>query len=155
MGGNRKTGLDLLRECVAHGTITAVESWTVLTLFLRHDARYAEAIVVQQGLAAEYPHDYLFRLEVANLTKDSGNGPGAIAIYKTVAGRWAEAGLLRRSLAWQLQLAYFGLADTERGQNDIQDAAEHYLEGVKAAETPVTGCASVLSSMPGRCSTPV
>lgn len=125
VGGNRKTGLDLLRECVAHGTITAVESRTVLSLFLRHDARYAEAIVVQQGLAAEYPHDYLFRLEVANLTKDSGNGPGAIAIYKTVLADAQKPGYF---VDPRLQLAYFGLADTERGQNDIQDAAEHYLE---------------------------
>jgi hypothetical protein len=31
------------------------------------------------------------------------------------------------------QLAYFGLADTQRGQNDIADAAENY---VKAAELP-------------------
>jgi len=28
----------------------------------------------------------------------------------------------------RLQLAYFGLADTERGQNDVQDAAKHYLD---------------------------
>jgi tetratricopeptide (TPR) repeat protein len=125
VGGNRQTGLNLLKECAAHGTITAVESRTVLSLFLRHDARYAEAIVVQQGLAAEYPHDYLFRLEVANLTKDSGNGPGAIAIYKTVLADAHKPGYF---IDVRLQLAYFGLADTERGQNNIQDAAEHYLE---------------------------
>ena len=33
----------------------------------------------------------------------------------------------------RLQMAWFGLADTERGQNDIADAAEGY---VKAAEQP-------------------
>ena len=30
-------------------------------------------------------------------------------------------------------MAWFGLADTERGQNDITDAAKHYLE---AADQP-------------------
>ena len=125
VGGNRQTGLNLLRECAAHGTITAVESRTILSLFLRHDARYAEAVVVQRGLATEYPHDYLFRLEEANLTKDSGNGPGAIAIYKAVLADTQKPGYF---IDPRLQLAWFGLADTERGQNDIQDAAQHYLE---------------------------
>ena len=125
VGGNRETGLKLLRECAAHGTITAVESRTVLSLFLRHDARYAEAIVVQHGLAVEYPRDYLFRLEEANLTKDSGNGPGAIAIYKSVLADADKPGYF---IDPRLQMAWFGLADTERGQNHIQDAAQHYLE---------------------------
>jgi tetratricopeptide (TPR) repeat protein len=125
VGGNRETGLNLLKECVAHGTITSVESRTVLSLFLRHDGRYAEAIVVQHGLAVEYPHDYLFRLEEANLTKDSGNGPGAIAIYQAVLADGRKPGYF---IDPRLQLAYFGLADTQRGQNNIQDAAKNYLE---------------------------
>ena len=125
VGGNREAGLKLLRECAAHGTITAVESRTVLSLFLRHDARYQEAIVVQHGLATEYPRDYLFRLEEANLTKDSGNGPGAIAIYKSVL---ADANKPGYFIDPRLQMAWFGLADTERGQNDIKDAAQHYLQ---------------------------
>ena len=124
VGGNREKGLNLLRDCVAHGTITAVESRTVLSLFLRHDARYAEAIVVQRGLAQQYPHDFLYRLEEANLTKDSGNGPAAIAIYKAVLDDTRKPGYF---IAPRPQLAWFGLADTERGQNLIQDAAQHYL----------------------------
>jgi hypothetical protein len=125
VSGNREKGLNMLRECAAHGTITAIESRTVLSLFLRHDARYAEAVAVQHGLAVEYPHDYLFRLEEANLTKDSGNGPGAIAMYRAVLADTAKPGYF---IEPRLQLAWFGLADTERGQNDIQSAAQHYLE---------------------------
>ena len=124
VSGNREKGLDLLRDAAAHGTITAVESRTTLSLFLRHDARYAEAIVVQHGLAVEYPRDYLFRLEEANLTKDSGNGPGAIVIYKAVLSDARKPGYF---IDPRLQMAWFGLADTERGQNQMQDAAQHYL----------------------------
>ncbi|WP_255550709.1 TTC39/IML2 family protein [Granulicella sp. dw_53] len=124
VSGNREKGLQLLREAAAHGTITAVESRTTLSLFLRHDARYAEALVVQHGLASEYPRDYLFRLEEANLTKDSGNGPAAIAIYKAVLADARKPGYF---IDPRLQMAWFGLADTERGQNQIRDAAQHYL----------------------------
>ena len=130
VNGNRERGLALLREAAAHGTITAVESRTVLSLFLRHDARYQEALVVQRGLAEEFPHNYLFRLEEANLTKDAGNGPTAIATYKAVL---ADAAKPNYFIDPRLQLAWFGLADTERGQNNIQNAATHYLQ---AAQQP-------------------
>ncbi len=130
VGGNKERGLTLLREAAAHGVITAVESRTVLSLFLRHDGRYPEALVVQRGLAMQYPHNYLFRLEVANLTKDEGNGPEAIALYKGVLADAAKPGYF---IDPRRQLAYFGLADTQRGQNDIADAAENYA---KAAAEP-------------------
>jgi tetratricopeptide (TPR) repeat protein len=130
VGGNKEKGLTLLRQSAAHGVVTSVESRTVLSLFLRHDARYPEALVVQHGLAEQYPHDYLFRLEEANLTKDEGNGPGAIALYKQVL---TDAGRPGYFIDPRLQMAWFGLADTERGQNDIADAAENY---VKAADQP-------------------
>ncbi len=130
VGGNKEKGLTLLRESAAHGVVTSVESRTVLSLFLRHDARYPEALVVQRGLAEQYPHDYLFRLEEANLTKDEGNGPGAIALYKQVLADAARPGYF---VDPRPQMAWFGLADTQRGQNNIADAAENY---VKAADQP-------------------
>jgi tetratricopeptide (TPR) repeat protein len=128
VGGNKERGLALLRESAAHGVVTKVESRTVLSLFLRHDARYPEALGVQHGLAVEYPHNYLFRLEEANLTKDEGNGPGAIELYKVVLGDAGRPGYFADP---RVQMAWFGLADTQRGQNDVADAAENYQ---KAAE---------------------
>jgi tetratricopeptide (TPR) repeat protein len=130
VGGNKQKGLDMLRESAANGVVTNVSSRTVLSLFLRHDARYPEALAVQHGLAVEFPHDYLFRLEEANLTKDAGNGPGAIAIYRQVLADAAKPGYFVDA---RLQMVWFGLADTERGQNDIFDAANDYLN---AAEQP-------------------
>jgi hypothetical protein len=129
-GGNKERGLTMLRDCVAHGTITAVESRTVLSLFLRHDGRYPEALTVQRGLAKEFPHNYLFRLEEANLTKDEGSGPAAITLYKEVLADSAKRGYFTEP---RQQLAWFGLADTQRGQNETAEAADSYL---KAAEQP-------------------
>jgi hypothetical protein len=130
VGGNKEKGLELLKESAAHGTVTDVDSRTVLSLFLRHDGRYPEAVQVQHGLATEYPHDYLFRLEEGNLTKDEGHGPAAIAIYKQVLEDAQKPGYFADP---RLQLVYFGLADTQRGQNDVADAARNYLN---AAEQP-------------------
>jgi hypothetical protein len=125
VGGNKEKGLALLRIAAAKGAVTSVQARTTMSLFLRHDARYPEALAVQHGLATEFPHDYLFRLEEANLAKDKGDGPGAIAIYKQVLEDAAKPGYF---VDPRLQMAWFGLADTERGQNDIADAAKHFLE---------------------------
>jgi tetratricopeptide (TPR) repeat protein len=125
VGGNKQQGLDNLRQAIAHGVVTPVESRTVLSLFLRHDGRYAEALVVQRGLAQEFPHDYLFRLEVANLLKDEGHGLEAIAEYKKVIEDAQQPGYF---VDPRLQMAWFGMADTQRGYNDIKDAAAGYMQ---------------------------
>ena len=130
VGGNKQRGLDLLKEAADKGVVTNVQARTTLSLFLRHDGRYPEALNVQHGLAQQYPHDYLFRLEEANLTKDEGHGPEAIAIYKAVLASARTPGYF---VDPRLQLAWFGMADTERGQNMIPEAAKHYLE---AADQP-------------------
>ncbi len=131
VGGNKEKGLRLVRIAAEKGVATSVEARTTLSLFLRHDGRYPEALVVQHGLAEQYPHDYLFRLEEANLTKDKGDGPGAIAIYKVVLADAKKPGYF---VDPRLQMAWFGLADTERGQNDVADAAQHYLEAARQPE---------------------
>lgn len=131
VGGNKERGLKLLRISAEKGIITSVESRTTLSLFLRHDARYSEALAVQHGLAQQFPHDYLFRLEEANLAKDRGDGMGAIPIYKQVIEDARKPGYF---VDPRLQMALFGLADTERGQNLVADAAKHYLE---AASQPI------------------
>ncbi len=130
IGGNKEQGLNLLRDTATHGTATRVESQTALSLFLRHDHRYPEAYAVARGLAMQYPHDFLFRLEEANLMKDAGHGPEAIAIYQRVLDDAAMPGYFAEA---RLQLAYFGLAETQRGQNNVRGAADSYL---KASQQP-------------------
>ncbi len=122
--GSKQQGIDLLKDAAAHGVVTGVESRTALSLFLRHDARYAEALTVQRGLAEQYPHDYLFRLEVANLMKDGGQGMAAVREYEAVL---ADAQKRNYFIDPRLQMAYFGLADTQRGQNMVREAAANYV----------------------------
>jgi tetratricopeptide (TPR) repeat protein len=125
VGGNKQQGIADLKEAIAHGVVTSVESRTILSLFLRHDGRYPEALVVQRGLADQYPHDYLYCLEVANLLKDEGQGLEAMAAYKQVISDAQKPGYFTDP---SLQLAWFGLADTQRGYNDIKAAAFGYTQ---------------------------
>jgi len=128
VSGSKEQGLNLLRDAGAHGVVTSVESRTALSLFLRHDARYPEALAVQRGLAEQYPHDYLFRLEVANLMKDGGQGMVAVYEYQAVLADAAKKGFF---IDPRLQMAYFGLADTQRGQNMVKEAADNYLQAAQ------------------------
>jgi tetratricopeptide (TPR) repeat protein len=131
--GDKAKGLALLRDCANRGVITSVESRTTLMIFLRHEARYQEAIQVAQSLDAEFPHDYLFALEVANLQKDAGNGPAAIREYRSVLNQANKAGYYPNM---HPELAWFGLAETLRGQNDKSGAMQAFRQ---AEAQPMTG----------------
>ena len=124
VAGSKEKGLALLRECEENGTLTKVPSMTALSLFLRHDARYPEALAVAHKLAEMYPNNFLFRLEQGNLTKDAGRGPEAIRVYRVVLADAAKPGYFADA---RLQLPYFGLAETERGQGDIEGALRDYM----------------------------
>ncbi len=130
--GSKGTGMALLQDSSAHGVITSVESRTAMMLFLRREAKYPQAGEIARSLAQQYPHDFLFSLEEANLSKDAGDGPKAIVQYRSVVDSAKRPGYFPES---HLELAYFGLADTLRGQKRYSESAETYRE---AAYLPTT-----------------
>jgi tetratricopeptide (TPR) repeat protein len=132
VGGNKQEGLADLRKSAAQGTVTPIESRTILSLFLRHDAQYPAALEVQRSLQKEYPHNYIFCLEVANLLKDEGHGLEAIAAYKQVLDDAKKPGYFVNP---HFQLAWFGMADTERGYNMIKEAAYGYSQAASQADS--------------------
>jgi tetratricopeptide (TPR) repeat protein len=121
--GSKSKGIEDLREAGAHGVISSVEARTALGLFLRREARYDEAIAVTRSLTEQYPRDFLFRLELANLTKDAGEGKDAIAQYRQLLEQAKKPGYFPSA---HLELAWFGLADTLQGQKNYAEAAEAY-----------------------------
>ena len=130
--GSKSKGIEDLRDAGAHGVITSVDARTALGFFLRREARYDEAIAVTQSLTDEYPRDFLFRLELANLTKDAGRGQVAIEQYQQLLEAAKRPGFY---LSAHLELAWFGLADTLAGQKKYAEAAEAYDQ---AAAQPTT-----------------
>lgn len=123
----------MLRDDGNRGVTTSVEARTVIALFLRREGKYDDAIKVVQGLENQYPHDYLFWLEEANLRKDAGQGMTAVAAYRQVLADNAKPHYFAQA---RLELAYFGLGDALRGQRHYAEAAQSYEE---AAETRNVG----------------
>jgi tetratricopeptide (TPR) repeat protein len=131
--GSKSTGLAMLTDAGEHGVISSMEARTSMALFLRRESKYPEAIKVVEGLEKQYPHDFLFCLEEANLRRDAGEGMVAVTTYRNVLADAARPGYFP---AAQLELAYFGLGDALRGQRHYDEAAQSFE---KAASAPNVG----------------
>jgi tetratricopeptide (TPR) repeat protein len=131
--GTKSKGLAMLEDAGDHGVVTSVEARTAIALFLRREAKYKQAIEVVRSLKKQYPHDFLFCLEEANLRKDDGQGMAAVDAYRQIIvdnnrnGYFAEA---------KLELVDYGLGDALRGQRHYGEAAQSYEH---AAWTPQAG----------------
>ena len=131
--GSKSKGLELLQDAAKRGVTTNVEARTVIALFLRREGKYKEAIEVVRSLKSQYPRDFLFCLEEANLRKDDGEGMAAVEAYRQIL---TDATKPRYFAEARLELAYFGLGDALRGQRHYAEAAQAYEE---AAWTKGTG----------------
>ncbi|MFP5226747.1 MAG: tetratricopeptide repeat protein [Acidobacteriota bacterium] len=130
--GSKTTGLALLRDDADRGVITRVEAKTSMMLFLRREAKYEGAVQIAKGLVEEYPHDYLFLLEQANLQKDGGDGMVAVETYQRLIEDAKKPGYYPNA---HLELAYFGLGDSLRGQKRYPEAVQAYREGALQSTT--------------------
>jgi hypothetical protein len=131
--GSKSTGMALLDDAANRGVLTRVEARTVIALFLRREAKYQQAIQVVLILKNQYPRDYLFCLEEANLRKDAGEGMAAVTAYRQILADSARPGYFASA---RLELADFGLGDALRGQRHYAEAAQAYEQ---AAGTPGVG----------------
>jgi len=130
--GSKAHGMDLLNDAGNRGVMETVEARTVIALFLRREGRYKEAIQVVRGLKSQYPRDFLFCLEEANLRKDAGEGMGAVDAYREIVLNSAKPGYFAEA---RLELAYFGLGDALRGQRHYAESAQAYEQAAAGMKT--------------------
>ena len=128
--GSKSKGLDMLADAGRRAIGTSVESRTVTALFLRREGRYKEAVAVVRSLKDQYPHDFLFCLEEANLRRDAGEGMGAVDAYRQIVADSAKPGYFAEA---RLELAYFGLGDALRGQRHYAEAAQAFEQAAFTA----------------------
>jgi len=147
MSGSKNRGLEMLYDDGNRGVITSVEARTVAALFLRREGRYKEAIQVVRTLKNQYPRDYLFHLEEANLRKDAGEGMAAVEAYRQILADNSKPNYFTQA---RLELTYFGLGDALRGQRHNGEAAQAYEQAAESANvSPELKIRSFLSA--GEC----
>lgn len=131
LSGSKEKGLAYLREVAKAGGENSVDAKIMLSLFLRREHQYDEALGYLRELAAKYPHNHLFPTEVANLLRASGQLAEAEAEYRKVwqNGREGKYGNLH------YELAAWGLGELLRSKKDLNGAAAAY-ELVNQAPNP-------------------
>jgi tetratricopeptide (TPR) repeat protein len=122
MSGSKKKGMDYLYEGGRSNGETSVDARVALALFLRREGRYNDALEIMRTLSTQYPRNFIFGLEEANLLKDAGLGQESIAAYIRLlengkAGMYADP---------HLERAAFGLAEAMKGQRQVPQALKEY-----------------------------
>jgi tetratricopeptide (TPR) repeat protein len=147
MSGSKARGLEMLRDDGNRGFTTNIEARTVSSLFLRREAKYKDAIQVVRSLKDQFPRNYLFCLEEANLRKDAGEGMGAVQAYRDILTNSEKPGYF---VSARLELAYFGLGDALRGQRLNAEAALAFEQAAMTANvSPELKIRSLLAA--GQC----
>jgi hypothetical protein len=131
LSGSKEKGLNYLRDVAKTAGENSVDAKVILTLFLRREHQYDEALGYMRELSARYPHNHLFPTEAANLERAAGRLPEAEAEYRKVweNGREGKYGNLH------YELAAWGLGELLRSKKDLNGAAAAY-ELVNEAPNP-------------------
>lgn len=124
LSGNKKKGIQYLYDAGAAGGETSVDSRIALSLFLRREQRYPEALKLVGGLCDDFPRNFLFRLEDANLLNAAGHGPEAVAAFRKIVAD-NQAGLFAQGQT-RMGMVHYGLAEALRGQKQYEEAAREY-----------------------------
>ena len=113
------------------GGENANDAKVMLTLFLRREHKYDEALGYMEELSAKYPKNHLFPTELANLLRSAGRLPEAESMYRKVwqNGRDGKYGNLH------YEMAAWGLGELLRSKKDLAGAAAAY-ELVNQAPNP-------------------
>jgi tetratricopeptide (TPR) repeat protein len=142
MTGSKKRGLEYLTEVANANGETSVDARIAMALFLRREARYEDAIKIEQGLVTQYPKNFLFALEEANLLKDAGRAAEAMIVY----GRILEYSRAGKYTDPHAERAAFGFAEVLRGQRRSEAALEHYQSALAGITEPEIRLRALLSA---------
>lgn len=131
LSGSKEKGLEYLREVARGEGENSVDAKVILSLFLRREHHYDEALGYMKDLSARYPRNHLFPTEVANLERAAGQLDDAAAMYRKIwqNGRAGKYGNLH------YEMAAWGLGELLRSKKDLVGAAEAY-EWVNQAPNP-------------------
>ena len=131
LSGSKEKGLEYLREVAQGGGENSVDAKVILSLFLRREHKYDEAIGYMQDLTVRYPKNHLFPTEVANLERAAARLDEAEAMYRKVwqNGREGKYGNLH------YEMAAWGLGELLRSKKELAGAAAAY-ELVNQAPNP-------------------
>jgi tetratricopeptide (TPR) repeat protein len=130
LSGSKEKGLEYLREVANANCEVSVDAQVMLSLFLRREHRYAEALPVMTGLEEHYPGNLLFALEVGNLLRANGRTAEAAEVYRKI---WQQ-GREGHYPGLHYEMAALSLGDLLRNQKDYGGATAAYDQVGQASD---------------------
>jgi tetratricopeptide (TPR) repeat protein len=122
LSGSKDKGLQYLRDVANANCESRVDAEVILSLFLRREHRFSEALPIMAGLAPLYPHNMLFALEEGNLLRAVGRNQEAAAVYRRI---W-QTGREGHYAGLHYEMAALALGDLLRSEKDYSGAAAAY-----------------------------
>lgn len=83
--GDKDGGIRMIEEVAEKGLNNRTDARVLLAAVYRRERHSAKAVPMLEGLIAEYPRNYLFRLELAQMYGDLGEREKALATIDAVA----------------------------------------------------------------------
>jgi tetratricopeptide (TPR) repeat protein len=126
MRGSKAKGLVLLGQAVAGNGEESIDASTILALFLARDSRYDEALKLLQRDYANFPHNFIFGLAVADLLNAAGKHDEAIAAYRQLFAL-GKKGFFPDA---RVERAAYSLGQALRGEKNYPAAAAAFSAAI-------------------------
>lgn len=141
--GDKKEGIEEVRQAANGGGEASVDAKTALGLFLAREHQYPEGLVPIRELYGRYPHNFEFAEMEASLLRDSGNLTEAAAAYRNLLG----AGQRKVFLHPHLDRPAVSLGQIYRARGNSRDAAAAFelAAATPGAETAECARANLLA----------
>jgi len=117
--GGKAEGIESVREAANAGGEASVDAKTALSLFLAREHEYSEAISLVRELYAAYPHNFHYGLSGADVLRNSGKIPEAVAAYRDLLA----LGQRNAFPGQHIERAAIGLGRALHLQGDMRGAA--------------------------------
>lgn len=124
--GDKQRGIRLVESVAQWGNGAQRDAQILLTVMYRRERRFADARRTLEALAAAYPRNYVFALEIASIHRAAEETGEAISGYEAVLARVQQAapGFADAPVA----RIHFELGDLYRKNGDLESARRHLAQ---------------------------
>jgi len=124
--GDKERGIRLVESVARWGNGAQRDAQILLTVMYRRERRFADARRTLEELAATYPRNYVFPLEIASIHRAAEETGEAISGYEAVLAR-VQQGALGFADAPVARI-HFELGDLYRKNGDLESARRHLAQ---------------------------
>jgi tetratricopeptide (TPR) repeat protein len=120
--GDKALGIEEMYAAAKGGGEASIDARILLSLFLRREGRFDEALGLVRGLAQEFPQNVIVALEEGDLLRAAHRDQAAIVAYRKV---W-DAGHAGRFPFGSYELSAVNMGNTQRALKDDAGALASY-----------------------------